>query len=226
MRMSAYVITAVLSAALPGVAIAQSAPPAAVPAAAPPVVAGATQSHWVVTGFVGSNFGGNTTVDPSAAFGGQLAYLWRGMVGVEAIADFAPSFKIDNAILSENPRTNSYMGNAIFALPLGAEGEWQPFVSGGAGSISMRTVAFNALLPHASGTLPTGTSANDQFKFGWDVGAGIMGFKGMIGFRADARYYKTETNSTTQTTPIGTFTDALLTGLDFWRANIGVAIRW
>jgi hypothetical protein len=226
MRMSAYVITAVLSAALPGVAMAQSAPPAAVPPTAPSVVAGATQSHWVVTGFVGSNFGGNTAVDSSAAFGGQLAYLWRGMVGVEAIADFAPSFNINNVILSDNPRTNSYMGNLILALPLGGLGQWQPYVSGGAGSISMKTVAFDLLLPHAIGTFPTSTSTNDEFKFGWDVGGGIMGFKGMIGFRADARYYKASTNSTSQTTASGAFTDALLTGLDFWRANIGIAVRW
>ena len=223
--MSAYVITAVLSAMLPNVAIAQSGPPAAVPPATPSVVAGETISHWTVAGFVGSNFG-KSTLDPSVSFGGQLAYLWKGVFGAEALADFAPSFKLDNALLSENPRTNAYMGNLIVALPLGASGEWQPFVSGGAGSISLRAVVFNALLPHVSGEIPTGTSTNDQFKFGWDVGGGIMGFKGMVGFRADARYFKTESNSTNQTTPIGAFTDSLLTGLDFWRANIGVVVRW
>ena len=226
MRMSAYVITAVLAGVLPSVATAQSAPPAAVPPAAPPITAGATQSHWVVTGFVGSNFGGNTAVDPSVAFGGQLAYLWHGVIGGEVIGDFAPSFAINNVGLSENPRTNSYMGNVVFALPLGSDGEWQPFVSGGGGSISLRAVAFNAFLPHLSGTIPTGTSTYEEFKAGWDVGGGIMGFRGMIGFRADARYYKAGTNVTTQTTPIGAFTDSLLTGLNFWRANIGVALRW
>lgn len=226
MRMSAYVITAVLSAALSDVAMAQSAPPAAVPSTAPAPGVGPIQSHWVVTGFVGSNVGGNTAVDPSAAFGGQLAFLWHGVLGAETIADFAPSFKIDNAVLFENPRTNAYMGNVIFAVPFGGEGEWQPFLSGGAGSVSLRAVVSNALLPHPSGTFPTGTSTNEQFKFGWNVGGGIMGFKGMIGFRADARYYKTETNATNQTTPIGAFTDSLLTGLDFWRANIGIAVRW
>jgi hypothetical protein len=226
MRMSAYVITAILSAALPGAAMAQSAPPAAVPSTAPAPSVGPIQSHWVVTGFVGSNFGGNTAADLSTAFGGQLAYLWHGVVGAEAIADFSPSFKIDNVFLSENPRTNAYMGNAVIAMPLGREGEWQPFLSGGAGTVSLRAVVANAFLPHATGTIPTGTSTNDQFKFGWNVGGGVMGFKGMIGFRADARYYKTGTNATNQTTPIGTFTDSLLTGLDFWRANIGIAVRW
>jgi hypothetical protein len=225
MRISAYVITGVL-AVLPGAAMAQSAPPASVPVAAPAPIAGPTQSHWTVTGFVGSNFGGNTAVDPSTSFGGQLAYLWRGVIGGEAIADFAPSFSLNNVFLTENPRTNAYMGNLIFAMPLGGSGQWQPYVSGGAGSISLRTVVITALLPTATGPIVAGTSTNDNFKFGWDVGGGLMGFHGMIGFRADARYYKADTSRTNQTTLSGAFTDALLTGLDFWRANIGVAVRW
>jgi hypothetical protein len=225
MRMSAYVITAMLAAGLPGAAMAQSAPPASVPALAPAPIAGPTQSHWIVTGFVGSNFGGNTAVDPSASFGGQLAFLWRGVLGGEAIADFAPSFNINNILLTENPRTNAYMGNVIFAMPLGGSGQWQPYVSGGAGSISLKTVVSNALLPTQNGIL-IGTSTNDQAKFGWDVGGGLMGFHGLIGFRADARFYRASNTSQFQTTPSGVFTDALLTGLDFWRANIGVALRW
>jgi hypothetical protein len=226
MRMSALVITAVLCASVPHVATAQSAPPAAVPATAPPITAGATQSHWTIAGFVGSNFG-NSTIDPSVAFGGQVGYLWRGMVGGEALADFAPSFKLDNTILSENPRTNAYMANAIFALPLGASGQFQPYVSGGLGGIQLVARAFNIALPHASGTFPTGTSESDQFKLGTNVGGGLMGFNGMIGFRADVRYYKANTDSTFQSSnAIGQFTETLLSGLDFWRANIGIAVRW
>ena len=101
------------------------------------------------------------------------------------------------------------MGNAVIAMPLGREGEWQPFLSGGAGTVSLRAVV-----------------ANDQFKFGWNVGGGVMGFKGMIRLPRRRPLYKTGTNATNQTTPIGTFTDSLLTGLDFWRANIGIAVRW
>jgi hypothetical protein len=225
MRMSAYVITAVLAVGLPRAAMAQTAP-AAVPATAPAPIAGPTQSHWIATGFVGSNFGGNTAVDPSTSFGGQLAFLWHGVIGGEAIADFAPSFDINSLFLAQNPRANAYMGNLIFAMPLGGSGQWQPYVSAGIGSISLRTVAFNALLPPAVGTPTFGTSTNDQFKFGWDVGGGLMGFHGLIGFRADARYYRASNSSQFQTTPSGVLTDRLLTGLNFWRANIGVALRW
>jgi len=226
MRMSAYVITAVLSAGLPAAARAQSAPPAAVPPTSPAPTAGETQSHWTVTGFVGSNFG-KSTLDPSVAFGGQAAYLWRGVIGGEAIADFAPSFKLDNAILSENPRTNSYMANAIFALPLGGGGQVQPYVSGGLGGIQLIAKANNFGLPHPTGTFPTGTSQGNQFKLGTDVGGGVMAFTGMIGFRADVRYYKASTDTTFQSsTAVGQFTETLLSGLEFWRANIGIAVRW
>jgi hypothetical protein len=225
--MSAYVIAVLLCAGLPGTAKAQNPPqpPAAVPTTASAPVAGPTQSHWLATGFVGSNFGGNTAKDASAAFGGQVAYLWRGVFGAEGIADFAPSFKLDNIILSENPRTNAFMGNAIFAMPLGGEGQWQPYVSGGVGTIGLKVTAFNALLLPGGG-LVTGTSTNDQYKFGYDVGGGLMGFRGMIGFRADARWYKASTSATGQTTVIGLFSDNLLTGLDFWRANVGISVRW
>ena len=226
MRMSAYVIAAVLSAGLPAAARAQSAPPAAVPPTSPAPTAGETQSHWTITGFVGSNFG-HSTLDPSVAFGGQLAFLWRGVIGAEGIADFAPSFKLDNAILTENPRTNSYMANAIFAVPLGEQGQVQPYVSGGLGGIQLIATALNAGLPHVSGTLPTGTSQGNQFKLGTNVGGGVMAFTGIIGFRADVRYYKASNDSTFQSsTPIGQFTETLLSGLDFWRANIGIAVRW
>jgi hypothetical protein len=227
MRISAYVITAALAAGLPGAAMAQSQPqpPAAVPVAASAPIAGPVQSHWLLTGFVGSNFSGNTVVDPSPSFGGQIAYLWRGVFGGEAIADFAPGFNINNVFLAENPRMNAYMGNAIFAMPIGHEGQWQPYVSGGAGTVSLRAVVFNAFLPGVGGL---GTTTSEQSKFGWDVGGGLMGFKGLIGFRADVRYFKTDTNLnlSNQTTSVGVFEDTLLTGLSFWRANIGIALRW
>ncbi len=44
-------------------------------------------------------------------FGGQLAYMWKGVIGAEALADFAPSIKIDSLALAEHPQVNSYMAN-------------------------------------------------------------------------------------------------------------------
>jgi hypothetical protein len=226
--MSAYVITALLAASLPHAAMAQSADlaPAAVPPAVEPVRIGAALSHWLVSGFVGSNFG-KSTQDPNIAFGGQAGYLWKGIIGGEAIADFAPSFKLTNPALSENPRANSYMANAVFAMPLGAEGQIQPYVSGGLGWIQLTTRVFNAALPHVAGTPLTGTSDGNEMHGGTNFGGGLMGFGGTVGFRADVRYYKAGKIQTLQsTTPAGQYTETLLSSLDFWRANIGVVLRF
>ena len=232
MRMSAYVFAAVLTAALPHAAAAQSTAASASPAAVPPgtdgKLWGTTQSHWTVAGFVGSNFG-KSTIDPNVIFGGQAGWLWHGVIGAEAIADFAPSFTIQtNTGLSGNPRSSSYMGNAIAALPLGSEGQVQPFISGGVGWMGLRATVFNAFLPRVAGTpIPTGTSTGDELRWGSNVGGGVMAFHGLIGLRADVRYYKANTDSALRaTTPVGQYTETLLVGLNYWRTNVGVALRW
>ena len=71
----AYVITAHFSGPA-GHRTGAKRAPAAVPSAAPPIDVGATKSHWLLAGFVGSNFGSSAT-DQSVAFGGQLAYSER-----------------------------------------------------------------------------------------------------------------------------------------------------
>jgi hypothetical protein len=220
---------AVALSALSGTADAQStaaSPPAAVPHATPARLYGPTEHQWIVSGFVGSNFG-SSTIDPSVDFGGQLAFLWKGVIGAEALADFAPSFRIDNLVLADHPHANSYMANLIFATPLGAEGQIEPYISGGVGAVQLRTTVLNLALPNSTGALATGTSDGDQMLPGTDLGGGVMGFAGMIGFRADVRYYKVPTDTTFQSnSAVGQVTEGLLSGLSFWRANIGVAVRW
>jgi hypothetical protein len=213
---------------LPGVARAQSAnPPAAVPPATPASLYGITRSHWIVSGSVGSNFGGSTSADRSANFAGQLAYMWKGVIGAEALADFAPSLRIDNLALAQHPQVNSYMANMIFAIPLGGEGQFEPYISGGVGGIQMLATVFNLALAHPTGTPPVGTSDGDRAKLGTDLGGGVMGFAGTVGFRADVRYYKVPADTTLQSTSaVGLFTEGLLSGLNIWRANIGLAVRW
>src|SRR5579871_3845548 len=70
-------------------------PPAPQPAPAPAVAAApsststwlSSPSHWTAAAFLGSNFGAaaaNSTLD----FGGEVGYLYRGLVGGEFLADF------------------------------------------------------------------------------------------------------------------------------------------
>jgi hypothetical protein len=112
------------------------------------------------------------------------------------------------------------MLNAIGAIPLGSSGAWQPFVSGGFGAITLRSDVLSG--PGASAVNET-INPNDT-QFGGNIGGGIMGYAGNVGIRGDVRYFHGfRSNGVTETNPIA---DNILSGLDFWRANIGVALRW
>ena len=199
-----------------------STPPPA-PAPAQPLSPGATNvqptnSYWTASGFVGSNFGAGAN-SASVDFGGQIAYLYRGMIGAEFLGDFAPNFHINNVLLADNPNVNSYMANVIGAVPIGSEAAVQPYVSGGLGGIQLRS---NML------TIGGPATESNQMKFGGNIGAGVMAFAGNVGIRGDVRYYRAFNNgvSTNATTPADVFAQSLLSGLDFWRANVGIALRW
>ena len=59
-------------------------------------------------------------------------------VGAEGLVDFAPSFKMDNLLFQDNPTVNTYMINAIGAVPVGSENQFFPYVSGGFGAVQLR----------------------------------------------------------------------------------------
>jgi hypothetical protein len=74
-----------------------------------------------------------------------------------------------------------------------------------------------------------GTISADGTRLGGDIGGGIMGFAGKWGFRGDVRYYKTSVDNNVDLTDLGNgnlFTQGVLSGLAFWKANVGVAFRW
>jgi outer membrane protein W len=217
------------------------APVAAAPPPAPPIaVKEERPPRWTATGFIGSAFatGGDlpintTTNDGNITFGGQIDYAWRNVLGAEFLADFAPKVKMDNLFLSENPTINSYMLNVIGKAPLGDESRFQPYVSGGIGVISMRTQTFtlNGIpLLAVNGTIqPLNLDSvnNNQSKFGADIGFGIFVFARKWGVRADVRYYDAARfDSEKLTNNVNDFTQALESGLTYWRANLGLAFRW
>ena len=81
------------------------------------------ESHWIASGFAGSNFGMNA--DPgSGTFGGSVGYLWKSKVGAEIETGFIPNFQHQSSFfgLGLTPDVNDYMGNIIGAIPLGADG--------------------------------------------------------------------------------------------------------
>jgi hypothetical protein len=93
---------------------------------------------------------------------------------------------------------------------LGAEGTWQPFVSGGIGAISL-----NAGLD-AEDVL--GIDSLDETELGGNIGGGLMAFARNWGFRGDIRYFTQVGDAATDT--------LFLNDVDFWRGNVGLAYRW
>ena len=151
-------------------------------------------------------------------------------MGGEFLANFTPSFGIDTVgALFDNPRLTSYMANAVAVLPLGAKGQLQPYISGGLGSIEMRfpngIVAVG--VPIDGVATDVTTSSISQTGGASNLGGGIMAFAGPVGVRGGARYYHGNTFSEQDATNFANrVTQSLLSNLNFWRADIGIAFQW
>jgi opacity protein-like surface antigen len=156
-------------------------------------------------------------------------------LGGEFIGDFAPSFRMANIALAEHPSVNSFMFNLLGMVPLGAEERFQPYVSAGIGGVSMRTElrtlpgTLTVITPD-DGTLVAFNEAEaKRTKFGTNIGGGFFAYADHWGVRGDIRYYNVSSNGNDRNPTESTtenFTQALLSGLNYWRANLGVAFRW
>jgi len=236
MRVRNFAITAALFAAFCGTARAQSPVTAAAAqsgGSTAPQTVGDTMSHWTASGFVGTSFHTssdliNTEGKHPIDFGGQVAYLWKGIVGPEFMLNVSPNVKYSNIELADNPDINSYMFNVLAAIPLGATGRFKPFVSGGWGSVHMHTDVFAARVNPLDDTIdPAATITSNQSTSGNNIGFGVTTINGHIGFRGDVRYFRTPSvNTLSSSTAADQFTEALMSGLHFWRANAGIAFNW
>jgi hypothetical protein len=224
--------------------VAQAPPP---PPPAPVVVVEEKATpYWIVTGFIGSSFSSGAlnqtplanrlldtnTVDGGLAGGAQLARFWGSYVGAEILADFGVS-QTTSRFLSTDPNLNSYMLNAIVKAPFGGVGRFEPYISGGLGAISMRSSTFTLVgdTTITGNLIPTLSTVNTtQTKFGTDIGAGFFAFANKWGIRGDVRHYRASTFDQDKLQNGPTFADdytqSLLSGLTFWRANLGIAYRW
>jgi hypothetical protein len=163
------------------------------------------ENETVLAAFVGSSFNSDFE-EESVTFGGSLSWLWNRMIGAEFIAGFAPDQTIAPGF--GEARVNSYMVNAIAAAPLGYEGQWQPFVSGGLGALTLDSGEF----------LDGADTDITETELASNIGVGLMAFADRWGFRGDVRYFAQLGDAGTDT--------VLLNDADFWRANVGVGYRW
>jgi len=172
---------------------------------------GLLEHQFVLSGMVGSNFG-RSADDPSLNVGATFDYLRNGIFGVELMAGFAPDFEFDVPVAAgANSRLYNFMANLIAAAPLGNEGSFQPFVSGGIGALRLDM--------DLDDDLDFGEEGVDDTQFAGNIGGGFMGFVQNWGFRADIRYFtgfEEEGDS-----------DILSLGdTSFWRGTVGLSYRW
>jgi opacity protein-like surface antigen len=246
MKLVRFVITAVIV-GLSGTAFAQTgSTPVTQPIA---TTSSAGIRSWMVSGFLGTNFGSgrNSAVDLSevgediasntgttANFGGQVAYLARGVIGGEFLADFSPSLDSFNNVLFERaPGVNSYMFNLIAVAPFGGSHSYDPYISGGIGAVTISSEIFTVNPVLAPNLNALATDTINGTRFGWNLGGGVMAWSEKNwGFRGDLRYYATNSHNADivdlDLNNIDTveFTRLELSGIRYWKANAGIAFRW
>ena len=183
-------------------------------------------ADWLLTPFVGGNFGGDANfgqfddfddeLERRIDFGASLGWMGNGIIGVEVDFGWAPNF-FENTVGPGDfefgdSSVTTLMANLLIGIPVGGTtgAGLRPYGSGGVGLIRS----------HISGNdLFDDLNTND---FGFNVGAGLHGFfSDTIGIRGDIRYFR----SLQDHEPDNEF-DLALSDFDFWRATVGLTIRF
>jgi hypothetical protein len=177
-----------------------------------------TESHWFASGYLGTNFG-TEAADGPWNIGGTIGFLGAGIFGGEFAADFSPKFIEDSPFIGDT-QINTWMGNAIVAVPIGGDtGMWQPFVSGGLGAMALRSDALQI-----GDEREDFVDEADETQLATNIGVGVMAFAGAWGFRSDLRFFNGLNSSDED--EIDPEDPGILDGVEFWRFNAGVAVRW
>lgn len=176
-------------------------------------------ADWLFTPFLGGTFAaqnpffipeqGATT--SKVVFGGSASLLSDGLFGVEGDFGYSPRFfeRSSRTGLNTGSNVTTVMGNVVIAVPLSVTREsLRPYAVGGAG-----------LIHAAAAALAIPEFDVDRDLLGYDFGGGAIGLVDPnVGVRFDLRYFRTVHELTNQFQQRGR--------LSFWRATIGVTIRY
>lgn len=190
-------------------------------------VPGAASAEWHLTPFLGLTFKGDTTLlefEQAAgkahwSFGGAVALMGAGPVGVEGLVVYTPGFFQQDtppALGGLSPpnilhsRALAVMGNVVLTTPRSwNEYGLRPFFSGGIGLLY--ATATDALV-----ILPVETSL-----LGYNIGGGAVGFlTERAGLRFDLRYFSNLKPSDDPEIAIGRV------HLSYWTGSVGVVFRY
>ena len=167
--------------------------------------------------WIGSAFGAGYSVSGADIDNGQTTFgitaggMGAGIIGGELDFGYSPSHFGSKEVFGNNTVIN-LMGNVIVGVPVGGQSGAgiRPYVTAGVGLLRTQ--------------IDGGTFGNVTYKrngFGWNAGAGVMGFfTDHVGLRGDLRYLRA-----IKETDFGFATSENLGSLKFWRASVGVVIR-
>ena len=177
------------------------------------------RADFFITPFLGSEFAGSTTLldlDTGAAsskhwtFGGSAAWLSDRILGVEADFSLVPGFfqNSSGTGLVVGSRVTTLTGSVIVALPLSVTREsLRPYAVGGLG-----------LLHATSEDILSLNESGDWL--GLQIGAGAIGLiTNRAGVRFDLRHLRALSRDTT-------LRGEQTSKLSFWRATVGVTLRY
>lgn len=185
------------------------------------------RAEWQLTPFLGLTFKGDTTlIDHEQAadkvhwtFGGNVALMGSGPVGVEGLLAYTPGFfqqdnppAVDGVLPPDivASRTLAIMGNVVLTTPRSwNEYGLRPYVSGGIGLL--RATATDAL-----DIFPVNTSL-----LGYNIGGGAVGFlNDRVGLRFDLRYFSNLKPTDDPEIAIGRVQ------LRYWTGSVGVVLKY
>jgi opacity protein-like surface antigen len=184
--------------------------------------AGDARADWLLNPFIGTTFGAETafiTPDPDApgaqhwTFGGSGAWLSDNVLGIEADLAFAPGFfEAENAgNLVTSSGVTTLFGNVVLALPLSVTRDsLRPYVLGGLGLVHVNFEDWVGLVDIESSS-----------SVGLQIGGGALGLiTNRTGVRFDLRHVRSLARTTDE------LTLERRSQLSFWRASVGVVVRY
>ena len=187
---------------------------------------GRASADWLLTPFIGANFGGNADFGSFDDFddeferrvdmGASLGWMGGGIVGFEVDFGWSPNF-FQNTTGSGNfdfgdSNVTTLMANVVVGAPIGGQSGpgIRPYASGGVGIIKSSIGDAGDLFDV------------DSTDWGFNVGAGVTGFfTDNIGLRGDVRYFR----SLQDNEPDDEF-DIALSDFRFWRGTVGLTFRF
>jgi hypothetical protein len=181
--------------------------------------AATARADWLFTPFLGTSFAGETTfltleegAGSRITLGVSVALMGDGILGLEADIGHTPRFfeGDDPRGLVLSSRVTSVGGNLIAAAPLALTREsLRPYLLGGLGLLQARSRDLAGVFPVT------------EDRLGLTLGGGALGFvSDRTGLRFDVRYIKAISGAD------GLLARPGVSRLSFWRATVGVTIRY